>query len=251
MNIIGANTIVLDEIKSTNDYASNLLSHSKQFEGTIVLTDFQTNGKGQANNTWISAPGQNLLLSIILKPSFLEAGKQFYLSMAISLAILHTVKNHSDNQVEVKWPNDIFMDGKKISGVLIKNTLSGEKIKNSIIGIGLNVNQTDFGSLNNIATSLRLSHNSVIDRKEVLKILIEYLNFYYYKLIQSKYDEIKIEYENNLYRKNKKSRFELTNQQLSNRLFSGTITGVDKYGKLCISTNGETKTFMYKEIAFI
>jgi len=252
MNIIGSNSIVLSEINSTNDYAYKLLSHSKQFEGTIVLTDFQTNGKGQANNVWISDKGKNLLLSIILKPGFLKIEKQFYLSMAISLSILHTIKNYSNNRVEVKWPNDIFLNGKKISGVLIKNTISGDKIKNAIIGIGLNVNQTEFGDLNGMATSLKLAHKIEFERNKVLKTLLKYLNSYYEKLMLLKHNEIKAEYEKNLYKINTQSDFEISNPSLSTKkIFSGTITGVDKHGKLCISINNEIRTFMHKEIAFV
>jgi len=252
MNIIGSNTIVLNEINSTNDYASKLLSHSKQIEGTIVLTDFQTNGKGQANNIWISDRGKNILLSIILKPGFLEIEKQFYLSMAISLAILHTIKSYSDCRVEVKWPNDIFLDSKKISGVLIKNTLTGNKIKYAIAGIGLNVNQTEFGDLNDKATSLKSAHKIEFERDKVLKTLMKYLNSYYEKLMLLKHNEIKTEYEKNLYKINTQSDFEISNPGSSTKkIFSGTITGVDNHGKLCIYVDGKTETFMHKEIAFV
>ncbi len=251
MNIIGSNYIVLNEINSTNEYASNLLSQFKQLDGTIVLTNYQTNGKGQANNIWISEKGRNLLISIILYPKFLTIERQFCLSMAISLGILNTIKTFTKSDVKVKWPNDIIVDEKKIAGVLIKNTISGNRIKNTIVGIGININQKDFKSLKDIAVSLSLIENKIFDLKYILKILIKNLNIYYNKLSLLQVDKLKAEYEENLFRINELTTFQIPSKEsLNAKIIKGKITGVDNYGKLCVLSDGKIKTFMHKEIAF-
>lgn len=252
MNNIGSKLIVLKEISSTNEYAYNLLSQSKQIDGTIVLTYFQTNGKGQGKNNWISEKNKNLLLSIILHPDFLDIEKQFYLSKIISLGILNTIRKYTSADIKIKWPNDIFLAGKKVAGILIKNVLSGRKIKNSIIGIGLNINQHQFYKLENIATSLAKIENKEFDLKDVLEELIINLNFYYNKLRKGQYIEIKKEYLENLYKLNIQSNFEIpTTNNASSKSFSGKITGVDESGRLLVETQGEIKTFMHKEIIFL
>ncbi len=251
MNIIGSNLIVLKEIGSTNEYAYDLLSQSKQIDGTIVLTYFQTNGKGQGKNLWISEKNKNLLLSIILQPDFLDIEKQFYLSMIISLGILNTIRKYTSEEIKIKWPNDIFLAGKKVAGILIKNILSGKKIKNSIIGIGLNINQYQFNELENIATSMAKMENKEFDLKKVLDELIINLNYYYNKLRKNKYVEIKKEYLENLYKLNIQSNFELPAiNNTPSKSFSGKITGIDESGRLLVETQGEIKTFMHKEIIF-
>ncbi len=251
MNNIGSKLIVLKEISSTNEYAYNLLSQSKQIDGTIVLTYFQTNGKGQGKNLWISEKNKNLLLSIILQPDYLDVEKQFYLSMIISLGILNTIKKYTSADIKIKWPNDIFLSGKKVAGILTKNILSGRKIKNSIVGIGLNINQDQFYKLENIATSLAKIENKEFDLKDVLEELIINLNYFYNKLRKSQYAEIKKEYLENLYKLNIQSDFELpaTNNEPP-KPFSGKITGVDESGRLLVETQGKIKTFMHKEIIF-
>lgn len=117
-------------------------------EGYIIQTNFQNSGKGQGKNTWESERGKNLLFSLLLKPYFLPASDQFVLTQIISLSVVDILKKlfENDNKpvIKVKWPNDIYIDNRKVAGILIQNTISGNNIENSIVGIGLNVNQKKF-----------------------------------------------------------------------------------------------------------
>jgi len=246
MNIIGSNIIQLSETSSTNEYAVSILSNIKHIEGTIVVTDFQKKGKGQGKNVWISERGENLLLSIILSPKSLEIEKQFFLSIAISLGILKTIKSYTNSDCKIKWPNDLYINNKKVCGILIQNSLGGNEIKSSIIGIGLNVNQKDFGNLTN-ATSLKMETGNNIYREEILKILISNLNFYYNILMKGNYEKLKTAYEDNLYQKGIFAEYKLA----SGKLFKGKINGIKATGQLIMDVEEKELHFNNKEIIFL
>ena len=161
---IGQNSINLKSIDSTNSYASELLRQNAPLEGTMIYTFDQHNGRGQRGNTWYSQPNKNATLSYILYPTFLQIEKQFLLNKITCLAVadlMAEIIGHSkgltqkDKAVQIKWPNDIYVGNKKISGILIENTLRETSIRSSIVGIGININQTDFTDAIN-ATSLAL-----------------------------------------------------------------------------------------------
>jgi len=140
---IGKVYIKLNEVNSTNEYAKVLLSKNKPSEGTVIFAHYQTNGKGQFGKTWKSEKGKNLTFSIILYPNFLEAKRAYSLNQAVSLGLKDCIESQKI-PVSIKWPNDIYYHDKKLGGLLIENGLVGENINYSIIGIGLNVNQTTF-----------------------------------------------------------------------------------------------------------
>lgn len=132
--------IRLDSTKSTNTYMASIAETAPH--GTIVTTREQTAGRGQRGNSWEAEPGKNLTFSILLRPQQIEARQQFAISEAVAVAIATVLQHHiPDRQVEVKWPNDIYVGNKKICGILIENVLSGSRILHSIAGIGINVNQ--------------------------------------------------------------------------------------------------------------
>ena len=132
-------------IDSTNSYLQNLLDKGEDVADNVVVTDFQTSGKGQGKNVWQSEDGKNLLFSIALDMSFLKAEDQFLLTQMVSVAMINVLKNYlPEENLFIKWPNDIYFNNRKIAGILIKNEIRGIMLGTSIIGIGLNVNQTDF-----------------------------------------------------------------------------------------------------------
>ena len=132
-------------LESTNAYLQNLLNEGVDIVDNIVVTDFQTSGKGQGKNVWQSEDGKNLLFSIALDMSFLKAENQFLLTQMISVAMINVLKKYlPEESLFIKWPNDIYFNSKKIAGILIKNEIKGMMMGTSIIGIGLNVNQTSF-----------------------------------------------------------------------------------------------------------
>ncbi len=150
---IGKVYLRFDELSSTNDHAAELLapehpSHtkSKPAEGTVIRADSQSAGRGQFGSRWESAAGKNLTFSVILYPEWLEIEAQFYLSMAVALAVHNAVCEvyRGPLPVQIKWPNDLYLGDQKMGGILIQNSLSGARIQSSIIGIGLNVNQLHF-----------------------------------------------------------------------------------------------------------
>ncbi len=160
-----------------------LLQEKDLQEGTVVITREQAEGRGQRGNKWISEAGMNLTFTIVLYPHFLEPAKQFGLSQAVSLGISdHLEKTLKGLKPRIKWPNDIYVNGGKISGILIENVLSGNKISFSLIGIGLNVNQTVFGEGVPNACSMRTLSGLEFDLEDCLSSLCACLERRYLQL---------------------------------------------------------------------
>lgn len=167
--------IVLDETDSTNRYISQLCNNPQKAvaELTTVSAEFQTAGKGQRGNSWEAEKEKNLLFSFVLYPTFLEARCQFILSQIISLSIKEELDRWSD-EITIKWPNDIYWRDKKICGILIENELQGTHISRCIIGIGLNVNQTEFRSPAPNPVSLKHITGQDTDRQTLLSRFLEH-----------------------------------------------------------------------------
>lgn len=145
MKTIPPNIIHIPELASTNAYAKQLLEAELPPEGTVIITDFQTAGKGQDTHTWESAPGENILMTVILYPKSLDVSEQFSLSMAIALGIVDFLNPLlPDTKLHIKWPNDIYANNRKIGGILINNEIMGNAFRYVIAGIGINVNQLSF-----------------------------------------------------------------------------------------------------------
>ena len=216
------------------------------FEGTVIITDNQTAGRGQRGNSWEASTGENLTFSLILKPNFLKASDQFQLNVAISMGVFDFLSEFIDENLKVKWSNDIYYGDKKMGGILIENSLQGYQIGHSIIGIGLNINQTEFS--NKAATSLRkITQNPLkYDLSELLKKLLESIEINYLKIKNNDYNLLKIKYLNNLYRFEEYHYFRKNGQQ-----FTGKIIGINETGKLGIETNGNVIYFDFKEVEFV
>ena len=169
----------ITEVSSTNDMAKSQLRSENSDAWDVILADHQTQGRGQRENVWISSPGQNLTMSIILRSPILLGQTPWRISMATALSIRDLMASETNAECYVKWPNDIILADKKIAGVLIENIWSGESIKYSIIGIGINLRQRDFGKVKT-AISLcecaeKISDTFYYSDKIYLK-LVEYLS---------------------------------------------------------------------------
>src|ERR1019366_7130206 len=200
---IGQNAIDLKSVDSTNSYASELLHQITPPDGTLIYTFNQQNGRGQRGNVWDSEPNKNGTLSYILYPAFLQADKQFLLNKITSLALsdlMSEILEGSDKskEIKIKWPNDIYVGNKKIAGILIENTLRENTIKSTIIGIGININQTTFKANRN-ATSLTLLTNTTSDIMQCIERLCELLEVRYLQLKANKLNSINTEYLQKLY----------------------------------------------------
>ncbi|MEH6304448.1 biotin--[acetyl-CoA-carboxylase] ligase [Olivibacter sp. CPCC 100613] len=245
--IVGENIITLQQVSSTNDYLKSNLSNSKPYtEGTVIMAVEQYAGKGQAGNVWKSEPGKNLICSILLNPTFLLPKDQFELNIAVSLAIIDTLEPILGKNLRIKWPNDIYYLDKKIGGILIENILRGISWKHAIIGIGLNINQTDFGDYQAKSVSLKQLLNREFEVKTLLQTLCFHLSIEYQKLKGRQAAQQKKRYKGFLYRLGQPANFLIAGQ-----CKNGTILDVSKEGKLIVDFDGKLTEYAIKEIAFI
>jgi BirA family biotin operon repressor/biotin-[acetyl-CoA-carboxylase] ligase len=130
----------MDKAASSNNEAMLLAKQKEIPEGTIVWVLNQTKGRGQGNKKWHSNPNENLTFSVLLKPSFLPMEKQFVLSKMVAVAVAKVVSSFCSDTF-IKWPNDIYVKNNKIAGILIENSIQGQKMYHSVVGIGININQ--------------------------------------------------------------------------------------------------------------
>ncbi|MEM1260177.1 MAG: biotin--[acetyl-CoA-carboxylase] ligase [Bacteroidota bacterium] len=240
--------IKLDATASTNSYLKLLVQEKHLEDFTVVVCEHQTQGRGQKGNHWVSKKGKNLTISILKKFDSLDINQSFGLNCLVSLAVYDVLIELSIPEVKVKWPNDIMSGNKKLCGILIENSLSGSRIKQSIIGIGLNVNQISFGGFPN-ATSLQLRTGANYDLGYLLNQTVNRLKFYFESVLPLGAEGLKKQYEKVLFRNKEWSRFSVP---AYNNMFAGMITGITTSGKLKIETmNGEVRTFNFKDIRMI
>ncbi|MBN7815417.1 biotin--[acetyl-CoA-carboxylase] ligase [Algoriphagus pacificus] len=242
---LGKDVHFLPDCHSTNDIALQMVRSGQVQEGAIVICGYQTKGKGQRGNSWVSEPGKNLTFSLVLKPAFLDITEQFVLNMCISNAIRKVLQDYVP-YLTVKWPNDLVVpDFGKLGGILIENVISSKSWENAVVGIGLNINQLVFE--NEKATSLSKITGNNFDLQELFRLIITQIEQSYLQLKKGKHKEIKNDYLSHLYLKNQIASFRSENGD-----FSGQITGIDEQGKLLIEDEtGELRTFGLKEVAFL
>ncbi len=212
--------------------------------GSIVITDYQENGKGQHGNIWLSEPGKNLLFTICLAPESLAPNKQYLLNLVSSLAIHKALSSVLTlSKVEIKWPNDIYVDDKKIAGILIETSISKGKLEQVYCGIGINVNQRHFDLP--LATSLKITTGRELDRDEILEsILISFEG--YYSLLERGSMKLMEDYVSKLRWLGVSSWYNISGEKTE-----GVITGIDELGKLLVQIGNEMRSFNVKEIEFL
>jgi BirA family biotin operon repressor/biotin-[acetyl-CoA-carboxylase] ligase len=207
----------------------------------------QTAGKGQMGTKWTTEAGKNLTFSVFKEVSCLENSEQFYMSMATSLAIYKALKGFQIPKLAIKWPNDILSENQKICGILIENVIQNSKMTAAVIGIGLNVNQTNFDTNLN-ASSMKKSTGIHFDLDEVMFHIVAQLKKYATLITERSFELLKMEYESFLFRKDKPSTF----QDTDGNLFMGFIQGVAEDGKLNVLLEDEVLTsFDLKEIKLL
>ena len=234
-----------DELPSTNLLALEMLANERITEGVVISTFHQTAGRGQMGNRWESHPNQNISVSIVLLPTFIQAREQFHLNKAIALAVADFVSLFTEG-VAVKWANDIYVGDKKVAGILIQNTLSGDTIQSSVVGIGVNVNQTVFPNLPN-ASSLKLASSASLDLPTALEKLLKCVEARYLQLKTRKFDDLHVEYLSKMFRFGEDFIFQYPNEIY----FSGKIVGVTDAGQLTVMTKQGMENFDIKEIKFV
>lgn len=234
-------------LPSTQLYAQGLLSKIKPIEGTAILTYNQTEGRGQLGAKWLSEPEKNICVSFIYYPDFIAVHKQFIISKAFALALRELVESIIHIPVYIKWPNDIIVNHNKIGGILINNAIQGDKLVNSIIGIGLNVNQTSFPTEAGKATSIKMISNEDTDLADLVIRLKDAFTKYYQKLINREWYEIDQLYLQYLYGLNTHLQF----IGEDGKVFEGSIAGIEENGCLLVKTIEGQKSFSIKQIKLV
>ena len=239
--------IKLNAIGSTNSHLRQLCTKEVLADYTVVFADHQTEGRGHMGTNWSSQKGKNLTCSVYKEIQGLPLDQSFNISMLTSLAIIRTLEHFNVPRLSVKWPNDILSENKKICGILIENISKNGKIEASILGIGLNVNQTSFKNLPK-AASLKLILGRLFDREELLNLIVANLNYYFDQLTSGHSKRIKNRYEKLLFRKGKPSTF----RDKDGHMFPGYIRGVTDNGYLKVLTEDEIlREFDLKDVELL
>lgn len=220
--------IKLDAIDSTNEFLKALSNKENLENFTVVTAENQTKGKGQMGSEWSSEVGKNLIMSILIKDYLFDINQIFNLNIAVSLAVIETLESINIPDLSIKWPNDILSYNKKIGGILIENSIKSDGTILSVVGLGLNVNQTNFDNLPK-ASSLAAICERFFDKEELLFLIVENLE----KKLNEWNKKATVfwdNYTNRLFKKGVPMAFSDQN----NQNFMGIIQGVSAIGKLQI-----------------
>lgn len=222
-----------------------LLASRTVSNGLVVITSEQTAGQGQYGNSWETSPGENLTFSVIYHSQNIPVSDQFYLIIATSLAVYQTLTTFLTKKVNIKWPNDLYCEEKKICGILIQSVIKGKVIDGVVIGIGLNVNQTHFQTPRAVSMK-QIAGGKSFDLELVLRSLLENLETFFIDLQSGKKESLKDLYLRNLYFLNEERSF----FSQAKGEFIGFIRGIDPSGCLEVESAGRTDRYSLKEIKF-
>jgi len=244
-SFLGKSVVYLTQCHSTNEELAQLVKMGHVKEGTLLYTGFQTKGKGQRGNIWVSEPNKNVLCSIFVKPEKVKLSDQVYLNLIVGLAVIRVLDKLFPNKKYLKWPNDIYVGEDKIGGILVEVNVRNGLMDSAILGIGLNVNQSQFSVPN--ATSILLKTNHFHDIDDVIEHVLCEIEKGYNVLMSGKKDELLFQYYQRLMWINELHEFKSFNES-----FLGKIKGIDEYGRLLIEMkNGVSKAFGIKEVEFV
>lgn len=239
----------IETVDSTNAFLQRMQGTS-EINGFVVSADEQTAGKGMGSNSWESAKGMNLTFSVAFDMSWLPAAEQFLLSQLVPLSMLEVIDNYLPNeQLKIKWPNDLYFDGRKLGGILINSTISGNYLGSSIVGIGLNVNQMSFIDWPTHPISMKMISGKDCDLESLLHEIVNHLG----KVIEDVANglqtitSINNRYFARLFRYHEWADYKVGSQRL--RLF---MTGIDPFGRLqLIDEAQQAHCYDIKEIRFV
>ena len=239
-----------DSIGSTNTYLRSLNGGDPSYDYEVAVATFQTAGRGQKGNSWESEAGKNLLFSILAHPQGIKVQEQFYISQAIALAVSDTVKAFIGPEfadgVSVKWSNDVYWKDYKMAGILIENTLQGDRILDTVVGVGLDVNQEVFVSDAPNPISMRNITGREFDLESLLNDIIDRF-IGYMELPADKRPEVDQAYRARLYRREGYHKY-----RDENGLFNAQIEGIRPDGCLMLHTEkGEHRVYEFKQVQFI
>lgn len=242
--------IKLDAIDSTNDFLKALSSQDELENFTVVTAENQTKGKGQMGAKWQSESGKNLIMSALVKDFIFDNEQVFNLSLIVSLSVIEVLKSLNIPGLSIKWPNDIMSYNKKVGGILIENTIKSDGRIVSVVGLGLNVNQTNFDELPN-ASSLAVILGKALNKDLLPEMIIEKIK----EKINSWENNAAHfwdDYYNTLFRKGVPMPFKDLHPNSSGQNFMGIIQGVSSIGKLQVLLEDDSVSeFDIKEIQML
>lgn len=241
--------IHLSETTSTSDYIKDLIAeHPDMEEGTLVYADYQTKGRGQSQNVWKSAVGDNLTFSLALFPDFLEPHKSFLLSQVASLAVKDFLTLYCGlSDVYVKWPNDIYVEDRKICGMLIETNLIGHSYDYAVLGIGINLNQSEFPFDLPNPVSAKMLTGRQYDISMAAVQMRQCIMSRYMTLVSGDFSTLREDYFDSLYRSNGFFPFKDKNGE-----FEARIDNVLDDGQLVLSLKDDSKRqYWHKEVSFL
>ena len=231
MHSFGRFLSIIDSVDSTNNYAMQKVHARLAKHGDAWLAKHQTQGKGQRNKHWMAEPGQNITISIVAEPNFLRPDNPFPLIAAVALGIYDFFKHYAGEESRIKWPNDIYWRDRKAGGILIENAIRDKNWLFAVIGVGLNINQSDFGEFN--AASLCSITGKEYDIISLAKELLVFLENRYDALMSSP-QKIMEDYCGVLYKRNERVVFKKENES-----FEARVCGVSDTGSLIVETDRE------------
>jgi BirA family transcriptional regulator, biotin operon repressor / biotin---[acetyl-CoA-carboxylase] ligase len=250
-NSPGSPFIELQTVDSTNKYAMGLVHAGMAQHGTAVFSQIQTAGKGQRGKSWVSEPGANIALSVIIRPAPLNLHEQFYLSAATALAAHQFFSKYAgEDDTKIKWPNDLYWRDRKAGGVLIESVVSSRESEVgswewAVIGIGININQTSFPPDLPNPVSLKQITGKDFDATAMAKELHSFLIDQFDRLINGNKNEFVEKYNQHLYKLNEKVKL-----KKDNRVFETVINGVSLSGKL-MTTHFVDEEFDFGEVEWL
>ena len=240
------NIIKLDATRSTNETLKTLWQEKRPEDGTVIWALDQYGGRGQKGTSWESEPGKNLTFSVLKKFDRLNVQQHFALNMAVSMALYEGLIELGIPEIAVKWPNDIMSGSGKICGILIENFVKATKLHASVIGIGLNTNQEDFGHLRT-AASLKTVTGNEFDLENLLAFLLRKMEVQSHRVESASLAPLKTDYESVLYRRGKISSFEFPDGKIR----KGIIRGVSDSGRLLVESHNDLQSYDLKEIKLL
>jgi len=243
--MIGEPFNILPTTDSTNNHAMNEARLGQTSDGAAYFALDQYQGKGQRDKTWNSKPGENIILSVVKDCSGFHLNNQFQLSVAVALACFDFFSAYAGDETRIKWPNDIYWRDRKAGGILIENMVKSDRWGKAIIGMGININQTTFDTIEGKPVSLKQITGKSFDPISLAKELCQHLEHRFLVLENKPFDQLLSAYNDQLYKKDELVPFKRNNIQ-----FQAKVNGVDKDGHLLIM-HGVEERIRFGEITWL
>jgi BirA family biotin operon repressor/biotin-[acetyl-CoA-carboxylase] ligase len=243
--MIGEPFIILSTIDSTNNYAKGLVKEGLAKDGMLIFAEEQTQGRGQKNHVWESQKGENITMTLIINAYGLKLDTQFELSCATALGCRDFFNKYAGDETCIKWPNDLYWRDRKAGGILIENVIKGNTWEKAIIGIGININQVDFGNMSKKPVSLKQITGKSFDAKALAKELCLFLNQRFTELKAGYIDAQLKAYNQDLFKLNQVASF-----KKGEEIFKAIVEGVNAKGQLLIKRES-TEAINHGEIEWM